>query len=60
MDQLYKLMEQQKSHLIVLKEMDDLSEDEKSSIMKTIKDINHLIVQKTGIDSTINSINVSN
>ena len=59
-DQLYKLMEQQKLHLKFLKEMDDLTEDEKSSIMKTIKEINHLIVRKTGIDSTNNSINVSN
>ena len=58
-EELYKLMEQQKSHLRFLKEMDDLSEEEKASTMKQIKDINELIIQKTGINSTNNSINVS-
>ena len=39
--------------------MDDLSEEEKASTMKQIKDINELIILKTGINSTNNSINVS-
>ena len=58
-EELYKLMEQQKSHLRFLKEMDDLSEEEKASTMKQIKEINELIIKKTGINSTNNSINVS-
>ena len=59
-DQLYKLMEQQKSHLRFLKEMNELSDDEKCDTLKKIKDINQLIVQKSGIDSHNNSTNVSN
>ena len=36
-DQLYKLMEQQKSHLRFLKEMDELSDDEKCDTLKKSK-----------------------
>ena len=40
--------------------MDDLSEDEKSSSMKKIKEINQLIIKRAGIDNNNKSKNVSN
>ena len=58
-EELYKLMEQQKSHLRFLKEMDDLSEEEEASTMKQIKEINILIIKKTSVNITNNSINAS-
>ena len=58
-DELYKLMDQQKSHLRFLKEMDELSEEEKCDSLKKIKEINQLIVHRAGLNNTNNSTNVS-
>ena len=59
-DELYKLMDQQKIHLRFLKEMDALTDDDKKDTMEKIKQINNLIIGRAGITLNNNSINVSN
>ena len=58
-DQLYKLMDQKKSHLRFLKEIDALTDEDKRDTMEKIKKINTLIISRAGITINNNSINMS-
>ena len=55
----YKLMDQQKCHMIFIKEIGDLTDDEKYGIISQIKKLN-VIMEKTGLNSDKSSNNVSN
>ena len=59
-DELYKLMDQQKSHVQFLKEIDALTDEDKKDKMQKTKRINNLIIGRASITIKNNSINVSN
>ena len=59
-EQLYKLMDQQKSHMTFMKEIGALIDDEKDGIISQIKKLNILIMEKTGLNSDKSSNNMGN
>ena len=59
-EQLYKLMDQQKNHLTFMTEIGSLSDKEKQESITQIKKLNVLIMDKTGLSIDKSSNNVSN
>ena len=57
-DELYKLMDQQKNHLRFMKEIDALTPNEKEETVRKIRKLNDMISAKVGINSSNNSNNV--
>ena len=56
-DELYKLMEHNKNHLIFMKDMGILEDAEKMDIISNIRRINDAIGVKTGLVSNNSNIN---
>ena len=58
-DELYKLMEQQKNHLRFMKEIDALTPNEKDETVSKIRKLKNVITAKVGMNGSNNSNNIS-